>query len=96
MKALAISIVAGAALCSLVSVPASGMPMSNLAAAASDFALGQSVPYVRHPYRYRFSRSSDYSYGAGYYRYRAGYYGYPDYARDCNGYGFGPSSPCYP
>src|SRR5262249_61651790 len=58
MKALAISLVAGAALCSLMSVPASAMPMSNLAAAASDLALGQSVRYVRHPYRYRLSRSS--------------------------------------
>src|SRR5262249_42144618 len=41
MKALAISMVAGAALCSLISVPALAMPMSNLAAAASDLALGQ-------------------------------------------------------
>src|SRR5215472_9252331 len=93
MKALAISLVAGAALCSLMSVPASAMPMSNLAAAASDLALGQSVRYVRHPYRYRLSRSS-------YYAYRAGYYGsgggYPGYARDCYGRGFGPGSPCYP
>jgi hypothetical protein len=100
MKALAISMVAGAALCSLVSVPASGMPMSNLAAAASDLALGQSVRYVRHPYRYRLSRSSYYAYGAGYYGYRGGYYGYsagyPGYARDRYGYGFGPGSPCYP
>src|SRR6266436_4890010 len=86
MKALAISMVAGAALCSLMSVPASAMPMSNLAAAASDLALGQSVRYVRHPYRYRLSRSSYYAYGAG----------YPGYARDCYGRGFGPGSPCYP
>jgi glc operon protein GlcG len=48
MKARAISMVAGAALCSVMSVPASAMPMSNLAAAASDLALGQSVRYVRH------------------------------------------------
>jgi hypothetical protein len=46
--------VAGAALCSLISVPALAMPMSNLAAAASDLALGQSVRYVHHHYRYRF------------------------------------------
>ena len=95
MKALAISMVAGAALCSLMSVPASAMPMSNLAVAASDLALGQSVRYVRHPYRYRLSRSSYYGYGGGSYGYRRGY-SYPGYARDCYGYGFGPGSPCYP
>jgi len=64
MKALAISLVAGAALCSLMSVPASAMPMSNLAAAASDLALGQSVRYVRHHYRYRLGRGGYYAYGA--------------------------------
>jgi hypothetical protein len=64
MKALAISMVAGAALCSLISVPALAMPMSNLAAAASDLALGQGVRYVRHHYRYRLGRSSYYAYGA--------------------------------
>ena len=95
MKALAISMVAGAALCSLISVPASAMPMSNLAAAASDLVLGQSVRYVRHPYRYRSSRSSYYAYGAGYYGYGYGA-GFPGYARDCYGRGFGPGSPCYP
>ena len=63
MKALAISMVVGAALCGLVSVPASAMPMSNLAAAASDLALGQSVRYVHHHYRYRLGRSY-YGYGA--------------------------------
>src|SRR6516225_4987485 len=52
------SMVAGAALCSLVSAPALAMPMSNLAAAASDLALGQSVRYVHHHYRYRLGRSS--------------------------------------
>ena len=56
MRALAISLVAGAALCSLISVPALAMPMSNLAVAASDLALGQSVRYVRHHYRYRLGR----------------------------------------
>ena len=62
MKALAISMVAGAALCSLISVPALAMPMSNLAAA--DLALGQSVRYLHHHYRYRLGRSSYYAYGA--------------------------------
>src|SRR5262249_61887935 len=56
--------VAGAALCSLMSVPASAMPMSNLAAAASDLALGQSVRYVRHHYRYRLGRGGYYPFGA--------------------------------
>src|SRR5215510_8866014 len=66
MKALAIGMVAGAALCSLISVPTLAMPMSNLAAAASDLALGQSVRYVRHHYRYRArSYGSYYGYGAG-------------------------------
>ena len=64
MKALAISMIAGAALCSLVPVPASATPISNLAAAASDLALGQSVRYVRHHHRYRLGRSSYYAYGA--------------------------------
>src|SRR5262249_9235931 len=63
MKALAISMVAGAALCSLVSMPASAMPMSNLAATASDLALGQSVRYVHH-HRYRLGRGGYYAYGA--------------------------------
>ena len=40
------------------------MPVSNLAAAASDLALGQSVRYVHHHYRYRLGRSSYYAYGA--------------------------------
>src|SRR5260370_1746956 len=62
MKALAISMVVGAALCSLISVPALAMPMSNLAAAASDLALGQSVRYVHHHYRYPLGRSSYYAY----------------------------------
>ena len=101
MKALAISLVAGAALGSLMSMPASAMPMSNLAAAASDLALGQSVRYYR---RYGYGYRSYYSYGYrpsyysyGYrpsyysYGYRPSYYGYgPSY------YGYGPSSPRYP
>jgi len=63
MKARAISMVAIAALCSLMSAPALAMPMSNLAARASDLALGQSVRYVHHHYRYRLGRSY-YGYGA--------------------------------
>src|SRR5262245_7763252 len=47
VTALAISFVAGAALCSLMSMPVSAMPMSKLAAAASDLALGQSARYYR-------------------------------------------------
>ena len=48
MKALAVGLIAGAALCGVISaVPASAMPKSNLATAASDLALGQSVRYVR-------------------------------------------------
>ena len=80
MKALAISMVAGAALCSVMSVPASAMPMSNLAAVASDLALGQSVRY-RHHHRYRLHYGG-YGYG-GYDGYGYGGYG---------GYRYGPSS----
>jgi hypothetical protein len=79
MKALTSSLVAGAALCGVVSTPASAMPISNLAAAASDFAVGQSVRYVCNGYR-------SYGYAAyyGYYAvlrsepgfYRRPYYGY--------------------
>jgi hypothetical protein len=88
MKALAISLVAGAALCSVMTVPASAMPAASLAAAASDLALDQSVRSGRHYYRYR-SRG----YAPGYYGYGAGYSGY---AGNCYGYGSGPNSPCYP
>ena len=81
MKALMISLVAGAALCGVMSTPASAMPISNLAAAASDLALGQSVRYICNGYR------SYYGYGYpayyGYYAprsepgfYRRPYYGY--------------------
>ena len=81
MKALTISLVAGAALCGVMSAPASAMPMSNLAAAASDLALAQSVRYVCNGYQ------SYYGYGYpayhGYYAlrsepgfYRRPYYGY--------------------
>jgi len=81
VKALTISLVAGAALCGVMSTPASAMPISNLAAAASDLALGQSVRYVCNGYR------SYYGYGYpayyGHYAprsepgfYRRPYYGY--------------------
>jgi hypothetical protein len=51
MRTLAISIVAGAALSSAMAVPASAIPMSNLATAASKLAPGESVRYVRKSYR---------------------------------------------
>ena len=93
MKALAISMVVGAALCSVISVPASALPMTNLAAEASDLALGQSVRYSRYHHRYRhygYSPSYYSGYGASYYGgYGASYYG--GYGR-----GYGPSSPFYP
>ena len=79
MKALAISVVAGVALCSAVAAPASAIPMSNLAAAAEHLAPGETVRYVRNHYRYRQS-----------------FRGYPGYDANCYGYGYGPSSPCYP
>jgi hypothetical protein len=75
------SLVAGAALCGVISTPASAMPISNLAAAPSDLVLGQSVRYICNGYR------SYYGYGYpayyGYYAlrsepgfYRRPYYGY--------------------
>jgi hypothetical protein len=69
MKALAISFVAGAALCSAVAVPASAVPMSNLAAASEHLAPGETVRYVRNHYRYRQSFR-------GYPGYDANCYGY--------------------
>ncbi len=88
MKALAISMVVGAALYSVISVPASALPMTNLAAEASDLALGQSVRYSRYHHRYR-----HYGYRPSYYGgYGASYYGY----RPSYGIGYGPSSPFYP
>jgi hypothetical protein len=65
MKALAISMVVGAALCSVISVPASALPMTNLAAAASYLALGQNVRYSRYHHRYRHYGYRP-SYGIGY------------------------------
>jgi hypothetical protein len=79
MKALAISFVAGVALCSAAAVPASAIPMSNLAAASEHVAPGETVRYVRNHYRYRQT-----------------FRGYPGYDANCYGYGYGPSSPCYP
>jgi hypothetical protein len=68
VKALAIGLVAGTALGGVMSVPASAMPMDNLAAAASDLALGQSARYVCNRYRCRWRPN---------YAYRpSGYYGY--------------------
>ena len=100
MKALSVSLVAGAALCGVMSAPASAMPMSNVAAAASDLALSQSVRYVCNRYRcrwrpnyyrsYRYGYGSYYGYGPSYYGYRSSYYGYGP------GVGYGPSSPHYP
>src|SRR5215475_14510224 len=75
VKALTITLAAGAALCGVMSTPTSAMPISNLAAAASDLALGQSVRYYRrHGYGYR----SYYRYGPSYYSYgyRPSYYSY--------------------
>ena len=94
MKALAISWVAGAALCGIMSAPASAMPMGNLASAASDLTLGQSVRYVCNRYGCRCRPNYYRRYGYGYrsyYGYGPGYYGY---GASC--YGYGPSSPCYP
>jgi len=89
VKALAIGLVAGTALCGVMSVPASAMPMDNLVAAASDLALGQSARYVCNRYRCRWRpnyayrplgyygyRPSYYSYGPSYYSYAPSYYGY--------------------
>ena len=81
MKALAISLLAGAALTAAASAPASAMPASNLTAAASEVALSQNVRYLRHYQRSR-SRSS----GA-----------YHGYGTGCRGFApDSPSSPCYP
>ena len=75
MKALTISLVVSAVLCGVMSAPASAMPMSNLAAAASDLGLGQSVRYACNQYRC-WSRPNYYR-GSGYYGYGYGsYYGY--------------------
>jgi len=73
VKALTITLAAGAALCGVMSTPTSAMPISNLAAAASDLALGQSVRYYR---RHGYGHRSYYRYGPSYYSYgyRPSYY----------------------
>ena len=82
MRALAIGLVAGAALCGAASAPASAMPMGNLATAASDLALGQNVRYVCNRSRCRWR--PNYVYRPG------GYYGYgPSYAPSYYGSGVG-------
>ena len=75
MRALAIGLVAGAALCGVASAPASAMPMANLGTAASDLALGHSVRYVCNRYRCRWRPNYAYRPG-GYYGYGPGGYGY--------------------
>ena len=78
VKALAISLAAGAALCGVMSVPASAMPMSRLAAATSELALGQSVRYVCGKYRCWWQPDYYYGYAPSYYA----WYGYaPSYRR---------------
>ena len=85
MRALAIGLVAGAAFCGVASAPASAMPMDNLAAAASDLALGQSARYLCHRSRCRWRPNYTYRPG-GYYgsSYAPSYYGYGP-----GGYGYG-------
>ena len=71
VKALAISLVTGVALCGIMSAPAAAMPINNLAAATSDLSLGQSVRYVCGKYRclwrpdYYYSYAPSYWYGPG-------------------------------
>ena len=74
MKALTISLVVSGVLCGVMSAPASAMPMSNLAAAASDLALGQGVRYVcNRYYGYYALRSEPGFYRRPYYGYYRGY-----------------------
>jgi hypothetical protein len=90
VNALSIGLVAGAALCGIMSVPASAMPITNLAAAASDLALSQSVRYVCNRSRcrwqpnYVYRPQAYYGYGPSYYSYGPSYYA-PSYF----GYGGG-------
>ena len=72
MKALAISLVTGVALCGIMSAPAAAMPMSNVAAAATDLKLGQSVRYVCGKYRCWWRPDYYYGYAPSYYA----WYGY--------------------
>ena len=87
MRALAIGLVAGAAFYGVTSAPASAMPMGNLAAAASDLALGHHVRYVCNRSRCRWRPNYVYRPG-GYYGYGPSYYG-PSYAPSYYGYGAG-------
>jgi len=87
VRALAIGLVAGAAFYGVTSAPASAMPMGNLAAAASDLALGQHVRYVCNRSRCRWRPNYVYRPG-GYYGYGPSYYG-PSYAPSYYGYGAG-------
>ena len=96
MRALAIGLVAGAALCGVASAPASTMPMGNLATAVSDLALGHHVRYVCNRSRcrwrpnYAYRPSGYYGYGPSYYSYGPSYYSYaPSY------YGLGWSGGLY-
>jgi len=96
VKALAIGLVAGTALCGVMSVPASAMPMDNLAAAASDLALGQSARYVCNRYRcrwrpnYAYRPSGYYGYGPSYYSYGPSSYAPSYYSYAPSYYGYGP------
>ena len=90
MKALSIGLVAGTALCGVMSVPASATPMDT--AAASALALGQSARYVCNRSRcrwrpnYAYRPAGYYGYGPSYYSYGPSYYSYaPSYF----GYGGG-------
>ena len=87
MRVLAIGLVAGAAFYGVTSAPASAMTMGNLAAAASDLALGQHVRYVCNRSRCRWRPNYVYRPG-GYYGYGPSYYA-PSYAPSYYGYGAG-------
>ena len=79
VKALAISLVTGVALCGIMSASASAMPMSNVAAAATDLKLGQSVRYVCGKYRCWWRPDYYYGYAPSYYTwygYAPGYRGF--------------------
>lgn len=70
------------------------MPISNLAAATSDLALGQSARYVCHRSRCRWRPNYVYrpqAYGPSYYSYGPSYYSYGPsyYAPSYFGYGGG-------
>jgi hypothetical protein len=75
MKALAISLAAGAALCASPCMPASAMPAAKLTAAASELALDQSVRWVCGR-RGRCRLRPDYDRPRVYSGYRPGWVGY--------------------